>query len=97
MEANGVAGYMTLDVPTATSRGYKVNEQQYDLFHFLFYFYEKKGMTIKLYCFPIQQVQLQKADPTVTMFDGDVQQLTFEVIHHEEYHLQIKVCYYTYL
>lgn len=59
MQVNGVAGYMTLDAPTDTSRGFKV--------------------------------QLQKADSVVTMFDGDVQQLTFEVIYHEEYHVQVKI------
>lgn len=51
----------------------------------------------KIYKFSLQQVQLLKADRTVTMFEEDVLQLTFEVIYHEEYHVQIKVCYPCYL
>lgn len=34
---------------------------------------------------------LKKIDPSVTMFHGDIQQLVFEVIDHEEYHVQIKI------
>ncbi|KAK8727326.1 hypothetical protein OTU49_009816, partial [Cherax quadricarinatus] len=36
-------------------------------------------------------VHLQKADDSVTMFGDDVTNLVFEVIHHEDYHLQIKI------
>ncbi|KAK3876901.1 hypothetical protein Pcinc_018347 [Petrolisthes cinctipes] len=39
------------------------------------------------------QVMLEKLDREVTLFDGDIQQLMFEVINHEEYHIQIKVRY----
>ncbi|XP_064100307.1 sucrase-isomaltase, intestinal-like isoform X2 [Macrobrachium nipponense] len=34
---------------------------------------------------------LKKMDPSLTMFHGDIQQLVFEVIDHEEYHVQLKI------
>ncbi|XP_068224181.1 sucrase-isomaltase, intestinal-like [Palaemon carinicauda] len=37
------------------------------------------------------KVDLVKANDQITMFGGDVEKLVFEVIHHEEYHLQIKI------
>ncbi|XP_050693743.1 sucrase-isomaltase, intestinal-like [Eriocheir sinensis] len=36
-------------------------------------------------------VALRKSDPTVTMFGQDLNDLIFEVIYHEDYHLQIKI------
>ncbi|XP_063608806.1 sucrase-isomaltase, intestinal-like [Penaeus indicus] len=37
------------------------------------------------------KVNLKKADASVTMFGGDVTDLVFEVIYHENYHLQVKI------
>ncbi|XP_069159660.1 sucrase-isomaltase, intestinal-like [Procambarus clarkii] len=37
------------------------------------------------------KVNLKKADDTVTMFGDDVTNLVFEVIQHEDYHLQVKI------
>ncbi|KAK7082631.1 hypothetical protein SK128_006752 [Halocaridina rubra] len=37
------------------------------------------------------QLNLKKIDPYATMFDNDIQELIFEVINHEDYHLQVKI------
>ncbi|XP_050720611.1 sucrase-isomaltase, intestinal-like [Eriocheir sinensis] len=37
------------------------------------------------------KVSLRKSDPTVTMFGQDLNNLIFEVIYHENYHIQIKI------
>lgn len=37
------------------------------------------------------KVNLRKNDPSVTMFGQDESNLIFEVIYHEDYHLQIKI------
>lgn len=34
---------------------------------------------------------LEKVHPELTLFDRDVKQLTFEVISHEDYHVQVKI------
>ncbi|XP_066989348.1 sucrase-isomaltase, intestinal-like [Macrobrachium rosenbergii] len=37
------------------------------------------------------KLNLKKIDPSLTLFNSDIQELVFEVINHEDYHLQIKI------
>ncbi|XP_068225861.1 sucrase-isomaltase, intestinal-like [Palaemon carinicauda] len=37
------------------------------------------------------KLNLKKIDQSVTMFDNDIRELVFEVINHEDYHVQIKI------
>ncbi|MPC10446.1 hypothetical protein E2C01_003081 [Portunus trituberculatus] len=47
--------------------------------------------TKRITTFTLFRVNLRKSDPSVTMFGHDESNLIFEVIHHEDYHLQIKL------